>query len=217
MPSRSQMSDTGAPPGLAAVLLYWLPLGSGGNFVRWNGRVFETLAAIHDRRPVHNLYHSALQVIVGRERFVVEMTPAWGTPHVDRGVVREGPVGVRGLGRFAAFRYEIRCWLGGVIPDWSEAVDSPRLVSADAGQARQILDLVPQVPALTWGRDESRTGEMWNSNSVTAWLLARAGVRLDDCRPPPHGRAPGWQAGVVLAAGQVAGATPTWPIGPTTR
>jgi hypothetical protein len=32
------------------VLLYWLPLGAGGHFVRWNGRLYEALAARRDHR-----------------------------------------------------------------------------------------------------------------------------------------------------------------------
>ncbi len=44
-----------------------------------------------------------------------------------------------------------------------------------------------------------RTGDMWNSNSVTSWVLARAGVDLDGFHPPGGGRAPGWSAGVTDA------------------
>jgi hypothetical protein len=40
---------------------------------------------------------------------------------------------------------------------------------------------------------------MWNSNSMVAWLLASAGVNTEDVRPPPGGRAPGWDAGLVVA------------------
>jgi hypothetical protein len=39
----------------------------------------------------------------------------------------------------------------------------------------------------------------WNSNSVIAWLLARAGLSAETVRPPPGGRAPGWAAGVAVA------------------
>ena len=53
-----------------------------------------------------------------------------------------------------------------------------------------------------WGRDELGTGEMWNSNAVVAWLLARAGLPVDDITPPPGGRAPGWQAGLITARRQ---------------
>lgn len=57
--------------------------------------------------------------------------------------------------------------------------DSPRRVSSDGERARRVLDLVPDVPTATWGRDEQQTGEMWNSNSLIAWLLARSGHDTD--------------------------------------
>jgi hypothetical protein len=47
---------------MAAVDLYWLPLGADGQFVKLNGRVYEALAARWQRRPARDLYHSALQV-----------------------------------------------------------------------------------------------------------------------------------------------------------
>jgi hypothetical protein len=40
---------------------------------------------------------------------------------------------------------------------------------------------------------------MWNSNSVIAWLIARSGMDTDSIHPPKAGRAPGWQAGLVVA------------------
>jgi hypothetical protein len=55
--------------------LYWLPLGAGGNFVRLNGRIYEAIKARLDRRPVRDLYHSALQVFVPEGRYVIENTP----------------------------------------------------------------------------------------------------------------------------------------------
>ena len=85
-------------------------------------------------------------------------------------------------------------------PDRGEAVDSPRRVSSDPARARQLLDLVPRFPTATWGRDEQQTGEMWNSNSLIAWLLARSGHDSDAISPPAHGRAPGWLAGLSVAA-----------------
>jgi hypothetical protein len=48
-----------------------------------------------------------------------------------------------------------------------------------------------------WGRDELHAGEMWNSNSVIAWLIARTGLEAEAIEPPPAGRAPGWNAGLV--------------------
>ena len=55
-------------------------------------------------------------------------------------------------------------------------------------------------PTFTWGRDELGTGEMWNSNSLIAWLLARSGLQADLVSLPADGRAPGWSAGLVAAA-----------------
>ena len=183
----------------AFVDLYWLPLGAGGRSVRCNGRVFEAIVARHEHRPARDLYHSALEVRSRAERFVIEVAPCWGAPAAERGAVREGPVGLRALGRSRFFRYEVRCWRDGLIPDVTEAVDSPRRVSAEAAQAEQVLALCSLVPTLTWGRDELRAGDMWNSNSVVAWLLARSGHDMSQLRPPPRGRAPGWDAGLVLA------------------
>jgi len=186
----------------ASVMLYWLPLGAGGHSVRWNGRIFEALMARREHRPVTDLYHAALEVRVGPDRSVIEMTPAWGADAADRGVVCEGPVGSRWLGRSRFFRYEVRRWRDGVIPDVAEAVASPQVLSQDPDRARRLLDLVPRVPTATWGRDELQAGEMWNSNSLVAWLLALSGHDVEAIEPPDRGRAPGWYAGVVVAGRQ---------------
>lgn len=183
----------------ASIQLYWLPLGAGGHSVRWNGRVFEAVAARVAHRPVRDLYHSALVVTVDGSEHTIEMGPVWQPGTSGRGVVAEGPVGARWLGRSALFRYEVRCWRGGVIPDVAEAVASPQLLSEDADMARRLLALVPQVPALTWGRDPGGVGDMWNSNSLVSWLLVAGGLGLGGVRMPDGGRAPGWDAGVVLA------------------
>jgi hypothetical protein len=102
------------------------------------------------------------------------------------------------------FRYEIRRWRNGVIPDLAEAVDSPRRLTTDPETGRRVLELVALVPTPTWGRDELGAGEMWNSNSVMAWVITRAGLDIDSIDPPPNGRAPGWNAGVVVARRQEA-------------
>jgi hypothetical protein len=52
---------------------------------------------------------------------------------------------------------------------------------------------------------------MWNSNSVTAWLIARSGLDTESIHPPTAGRAPGWQAGLVIARRQEA-ETPPAPL-----
>jgi hypothetical protein len=170
----------------AAVDLYWLPLGAGGHCVRLNGRVFEAAAARAARRPACDLY-SALEVRVAGARFVIEQAPVRDGHGEPRGVVAEGPVGTRWAGRVRIFRYKIRRWRDGQIADIDEAVASPRRLTNEETRAQRVLDLVPQVPPPVWGRDELKTGDMWNSNSVTAWLIARSGkdTRVD---PPSDSR-----------------------------
>jgi hypothetical protein len=192
-------SVSAAGPETAAVDLYWLPLGAGGHSVRLNGRVFEAVAARVARRPVYDLYHSALEVRIAAARFVIEQAPVRDARGKQRGVVAEGPVGTRSASRFRIFRYEIRCWRDGLIPDLDEAVESPQRLTDERARAQLVLDLAAQVPTPVWGRDDFQAGEMWNSNSVTAWLIARAGIDTESIRPPTAGRAPGWQAGLVVA------------------
>jgi hypothetical protein len=182
--------------------LYWLPLGAGGHSVRLNGLVFEAVVARLERRTACDLYHSALVVRAPSGRFVIEQAPVQDNDGAKRGVVAEGAVGSRLAGRFRIFRYEVRRWRDGVIPDIGEAVESPQQLTADPSLAQHVLDLVPAVPRLVWGRDESQTGEMWNSNSLTSWLIARSGLHAESVHPPAGGRAPGWRAGLVVARRQ---------------
>jgi hypothetical protein len=186
-------------PQMATVDLYWLPLGAGGHFVRLNGRLYEALAARLQRRPARDLYHSALLVEVPEGTFVIEQAPVQDWSGRRRGVVAEGAVGARWAGRFRIFRYEIRLWRDGHIPDVAEAVDSPRRLTGEEECARRLLDLVPRVPTPVWGRDELGTGEMWNSNSVIAWVIASSGMDAESILPPKRGRAPGWRAGLAAA------------------
>jgi len=181
-----------------AIDLYWLPLGAGGHSVRMSGRAFEVVAALLDRRPACDLYHSALVVQASEGRIVIEQAPE-GRDGAARGVVAGGAVGSRWAGRFRVFRYELRRWRDGVIPDIAEAVESPRRLTTDADVAQRLLELVPMVPTPVWGRDELHTGEMWNSNSVIAWLIARCGLSPESIDCPAGGRAPGWRAGIAVA------------------
>ena len=153
-----------------------------------------------DGRQTLDLYHSALEVRVPEGRFVIEVSwPIRDAEGASRGVVLEGPVGSRGLARFRVSRYELRRWRDGIIPDADEAVASPQRLTDDPDRARRLLDLVGSVPRLVWGRDETGTGEMWNSNSVISWLIARSGLPTDAIELPAGGRAPGWDAGLVVA------------------
>jgi len=182
--------------------LYWLPLGAGGHSVRWNGRVYEAASALIERRAATDLYHSALVVRLPPDWWVIEMTPVFVTDGGDRGVVAEGVVGARWLGRSRYFRYEIHCWCSGSIADVAQAVASPVRLSSDESMCRRLLSQLGSVPTPVWGRDELAAGEMWNSNSVTSWALASSGLDAEAVRPPARGRAPGWDAGIVVARRQ---------------
>lgn len=140
-PARCDTRRVGDPRAsrAAAVDLYWLPLGAGGHFVRFNGRVYEAVAARLQRRPARDLYHSALQVEVPGAKYVIEQAPVRDWSGKDRGVVAEGAVGTSWAGRSRIFRL------------------------------------------------------------LTAWVLTRSGIDTTPVHPPTGGRAPGWQAGLVVA------------------
>lgn len=189
--------DGGPPDGID---LYWLPLGAGGHVVRWNGRLYEAVRARRQRRDPTDLYHSALVVHLPPDRWVVEMTPLGpAVGRAGRGVVAEGAVGTHSLGRWRLFRYEVHCWRDGAIVDVAEAVGGPVRLTSDAQACRRLLAVLPSLPTPVWGRDELGAGDMWNSNSVTSWALASAGLDAGAIRPPARGRAPGWAAGVQVS------------------
>ena len=197
-----QTAGQGKTPPLVAVDLYWLPLGAGGHSVRLNGKVFEAVVSLLERRRPLDLYHSALAVHLPEGRYTIESGPVPDDNAQARGVVAGGPVGSRWAGDLRIFRYEIRCWRDGVIPDLGEAVDSPQRLSEDEDCARRLLQLAPQVPTPVWGRNELGAGEMWNSNSIISWLLVKSGLDEESVRMPGGGRAPGWDAGLVVARRQ---------------
>ncbi len=199
------ISGSGGEDSLASVDLLWIPLGAGGTgFVRMNGSIYEARKARTERRKPLHLYHTALEVHLPEGRFIIEN--AWPSPDRDtasRGVVVEGPVFDRRIARLRMFRYEVRRWEDGVIADAGEAAGGPQRLSTDLGTARRLVAAVSSVPVMVWGRDELRTGEMWNSNSVISWLLARADLAPHRLRPPPGGRAPGWNAGIAAARAEI--------------
>jgi hypothetical protein len=187
------------PTRASTVDLYWIPLGAGNPVVQTSGRLFESLAAWRQHRPRRDLYHAALVLDSADGRLVVEQAPVPDDDGSARGVVASGPVGLRLAGRLRIFRYEIRCWPGGTIPDIGFAVESPASLSSDPEDAARIVATLPEVPTFVWGRDEAGTGDMWNSNSVVSWVLTRSGLDLDHVEPPSGGRAPGWSAGRTIA------------------
>jgi len=193
--------------------LYWVPLGAGARVVRACGKIYETLAAALQRRTRRALYHSALAAQTEAGCYFVEMAPIPDALGTLRGVVGEGPVGLKALGHLRIFRYEQHRWLEGEIPDLRYAVASPVPISQDGLTVHRVLDLLPLAPRPIWGRDELHAGEMWNSNSVVSWLLARTDLLAAAGQPPRGGRAPGWDAGVVVAmrdrTGQATSRLPT--------
>jgi hypothetical protein len=200
------MSSPRLEPSKVGIDLFWIPLGAGGSgFVQLNGRIYEAIKAGLERRRPLELYHTALEVRLPEGRFVVETM--WPSPDADtpsRGVVMEAPVFGRWIARLRMFRYEVRCWRDGVLPDAGEAVGGPQLLSDDPDRARGLLRLTGSVPALIWGRDQVGAGDMWNSNSVISWLLTRSGLPMEAIQPPFGGRAPGWEAGIVTGLRQQA-------------
>jgi hypothetical protein len=165
-----------------------------------NGRIYEALRSRAEQRPSLDLYHTALEVRLPAKRFIVEtMWPVPDGAGASRGVVAGGPVFAPWMAATRVFRYEVRCWANGSLPDADQAVGGARTVSASIANASELIDLTASVPPLTWGRDESAVGDMWNSNSVISWLLTKAGAPIGEIQAPEGGRAPGWQAGISVA------------------
>jgi len=191
------VDDLGADP--SRVIVHWIPLGAGGAAaVRVSGRIYEAVRSLIERRRPCDLYHAALEVYLEGERFVIEN--AWPSPDGNiaaRGVVLEGPVWSPRLCRLRTFRYEVRCWKDGTIPDIDHAVASP-ILSNSPNHARRIVEAADTIPRLTWGRKVGIAAEMWTSNSVVSYLLTTSGLPAAGYRPPNGGRAPGWDAGICV-------------------
>ncbi|MFS0699535.1 hypothetical protein AB6N24_06130 [Cellulomonas sp. 179-A 4D5 NHS] len=151
------------------------------------------MAAREGREP-QLLVHAVLEVMTGKVVRTVDMSPIWGKVAERRDVVvAVGPVGSRSLKWCPLFRYEVRVVHG------VGGLSAPVHVSDRFLLPGCVLDDLAEVPAYTWGRDDAGTGEMWTSNSVVAWLLERSGVST--LEPPAGHRAPGWEAGVLMARG----------------
>ena len=96
-------------------------------------------------------------------RFVIEMTPIRPSDGAERGVVAEGAVGAHAAGRFRLFRYEVRCWRDGIIPDMFEAVGSPTASS--------------RIPTALGGCSSCAAGSDLPSGVGTSWARARCGTQ----------------------------------------
>lgn len=194
----TQQQARGAEP---TVVLWWIPVGAGSAISPHTSRAWERIDAALHRRPAQQLLHAGLEITAASgEVTVIEMAPAWQMPrHTPRGVVAQGPVGASGLGRWRAFRYEVRCWRGGSIPDTQWAVSSVPVTCPDPAGLERLTHEVAQVPRHVWGRHMHGVADMWNSNSLIAWLLTTCGVDATDLGPPVGSRAPGWDVGIVCA------------------
>ena len=191
------------PHRTAAVDLYWIPLGAGGHCVRFNGRVFEALAAARGaaaslrplpRRARRRHRRRAVTRSSSRRR----RTATWRAGASSR----RAPSAAATPGGCVVFRYEVRCWRDGSIPDLGAAVGGP--MPADERSPRSpatCSTLVADRPTCRCGGATSYdAGEMWNSNSMIAWLIAGRGAAGGaTCDRRPDGRAPGWAAGLEVA------------------
>ncbi|MBP3044316.1 hypothetical protein KKR91_06820 [Arthrobacter jiangjiafuii] len=183
----------------ARVQLWWLPVGAGGHVVVHTSRWWESVHARLEHRVPQPLFHSALIVLLGGAEYVIEMSPAWVRQDPARGVVATGPVGLGWLGRSRLFRYEVRCWRDGVLPDRPYAAAAPVEFRLSPSAGAAMLQRTAQVPRHIWGRKVPGSADMWNSNSLVSWLLHGAGIDAGTIRPPHGGSAPGWAAGLAAA------------------
>ena len=196
-----------------ALDLYWLPLGAGGHSVRvqrphlrGGGRSPRCAAA------APSVTTSTTRRSTGDDAGGHPTQSRWSAAKAlvsaeaaDHGAVAGGARGqppARPLGAVS-----IRDPLLSVA---ARSQTSRRRLRAPAAADRRpcscsggsVLELVPLRSDLrSGGWTRSQTGEMWNSNSLVSWLLVshRPDVGRAD-RLPVGGRAPGWQAGIAVAA-----------------
>lgn len=73
------------------------------------------IVALFGRRARRDLFHSALEIVVPDGRYIVQMTPIRDDRGAWSGQLRTG--GVRWVGRFRLFRYDIHRWRSGRFAD----------------------------------------------------------------------------------------------------
>lgn len=180
--------------------LYWLPVGAGtSRFQQTSLRFWEALEAARARRPRLRLVHAALKLAgADGQPFTLELMPAFVRDDVPP--LLTGPVGLPGADRLRLFRYQLLCVSADRLPDEEFALAPPARLTSDPERVARVLAFAREVPRYTWGRRVRGTSEMWTSDSVVSWLLCRAGFDVSSIGPPAGSRAPGWQAGIGLAA-----------------
>ena len=191
----------------AYVDLYWLPLGAGGHSVRYNGRVFESVVARLEKRPVRDLYHSALVVRVPDGEFVIEQAPAFHGDGGLRGVVAEGAVGSRRPRQATplSLRDQMLAWRRH--PGRERGRREPRRLTNDPASRSASSTSFADVPTPGLGTRRARCRR--DVELELGDLLADRAQRHRTsmaCIRQHDGRAPGWRAGVVVARRQTTSA-----------
>ena len=187
-----------------AVDLYWLPLGagapSGSHLVGLAGKMYEALSAAVEltaaARPLPRRSRDSTGRRMLRHRGRPVTGRPWGEPRGRCRRPRRHPFCRRPAALSLRNPLLVQRPHRGCRRGSRESDPAHRRTGVIA---RRLLELGPEAPTPVWGRDELRAGDMWNSNSVISWLLARAGLPVQDVSLPPDGRAPGWEAGIVVA------------------
>ena len=167
-----------------------------------NGKVFEAVAAWLDRRDRRDLYHSALEVQRAggtvRDRAGAGAGERRRRARRRRRGRRRQHAAARPLPRSSATRSGAGAT--GCIPDVGEAVESPRRLSDDPDCARRLLELVPAGADARLGpRRAGRRRDVELELDSSPGSSRAAGSTSRRSRRPRGGRAPGWQAGIVIA------------------
>ncbi len=189
----------------AGIDLYWIPLGAGGHFVRLNGKVYEAVQALVQRRARRNLYHSALVVSVSEGSYVIECAWVSSTDSDKRGVVAAGPVWNNWAGRLRPLSVT-RCAVGWAAPSpmsrrrWRARNDS----LATRATARRLIELSPQVPTPAMGPGSMREWERCGTPTRSSHGLLGAAVLTQ--RPCVYRKMDGRPVGMpVLVVAQAGG------------
>ena len=193
---------------MAAVDLYWIPLGAGAHVVRISGKLFEAVSALVARRPRCDLYHSALVITLPEGHFMIEQAPVPDLHGERRGVVAEGPVGMRWLGRFRIFRYEIRSLARG---HHSRHQSGDRQSGQDHRRRRGRQTNPHDVAFDTDTRVGPRRVRHRRNVELELGCLLGPGAqrgRIRDVHPPLNGRAPGGTRALLSPQGTSKSASP---------
>ena len=146
--------------------------------MRLNGRIFEAVGRGLEQRDRVRPLPLRMVVRVPEGEFVIEQAPV-GTERELAASSPKAPVGSRWARADSDLPLRdppLARWRDpGRRRGGRQPAAADRGFPLRAGRARSCAN----VPMPVWGRDELGTGEMWNSNSVVAWLIARSGLAVD--------------------------------------